>query len=281
MGLLLKYNNDANFTSHHPTNITPMDVIRWRTLNTLLNLWLIVAVVGIVSIRCGLDLHTCTHGQAEEVTLSYLLDYGALKTFAASMLAIGAFAEIVAGLWLWYPLHNNNATTTTTTTQALVLCIRIVHTLAWISSLGVGVFSVRDYRTIHYYFAASLFGLLGVESLLLLAAALQFRMKGMRWTIGVQVVVLVGMCGTFLAFLMTKSGWFEVSSIMICVLNYNFLNYDYMHYDHRYYLDTDVEPWSARGAASIVGAKPHVISDNDDRFSNKSINNYRTTWISK
>lgn len=259
------------------TTTPPADVviIRWRTLNTLINLWLIIAVVGVVSIRCGLDADTCKNGQREEVTLSYLLDYGALRTFAASMLAIGAFAEILMGIWAWYPTTAMRAVAPLV--APLVAMIRIVHTAAWVGALGVGIFTVREHRQIHYTFAAVLFGLLGVESMLLLAAAVRFRIKRFQWTVAFQVLVLIAMSATFVAFLATKSGWFEVSSIMICVLNYNFLNYDCMHYNHVYNLKNEME------LVGVIKYKPNhdmvMIKANGANKANKA--NVLLQWTLK
>ena len=222
----------------------------WVEFNTFSILFLLSTIVSIVAGRCGADPDACSLSD-KNVTLSYLLDYGFLATYASSMMAIGALLQIMSGLFLWFP-HNSGLSVNS---HPLHTSVRVAHTVAYLAAIGVGIFPVRLYRDEHYLFAGTMFGFLGFEAMLLAVCAHSDRLKRYRFTVHIQMMVFIFLMIVFVLFITTEIGWLEILAIMTSICNYSFLNYDRDHIHHEYLIaEIDLFDWrSSENRAESVG----------------------------
>jgi len=198
-----------------------------RKINTYTNAALFIAVMFITASRCLTDPDICDadHNGGESTTLSFIIDKSWLAMFAMAVFTIGCVLHIFMAWWVYYPnepFRWGNMSRESLVT--VVTVIRALHTVVFFHGFLVGIFRVGEEPRVHYGVASVMFSAAGIESLLILYKAWVSRPH--QTSTMLQGVVWVALVSSFITYLVTHVGWFELGSLALLPLFYLFLNYD-------------------------------------------------------
>ena len=198
-----------------------------RKLNKYTNIALFLSILFITASRCLTDPHICDahHSDGESTTLSFIIDKSWMAMFAMAVFTLGCVLHIFMAWWVYYPnepflwekLNKQNTFTT-------VSVIRALHTVVFFHGFLVGIFRVGEEPKVHYGVATVMFSSAGIETLLIVYRAWIVRPKDTSTFI--QIVVWLSLNASFITYLVTEIGWFELGSLALLPLFYMFLNYE-------------------------------------------------------
>jgi len=198
-----------------------------RKLNKYTNIVLFLSVIFIAASRCLTDPHICDahHSEGESTTLSFIIDKSWMAMFAMAVFTLGCVLHIFMAWWVYYPtepfvwneVKKENIFT-------VVTVIRALHTVVFFHGFLVGIFRVGEEPKVHYGVASVMFSSAGIETLFIVYRAWIVRPNDMSTFL--QVVVWLSLSASFITYLVTEIGWFELGSLALLPLFYLFLNYD-------------------------------------------------------
>ena len=198
-----------------------------KKINTYTNVALFIAVVFITMSRCLTDPDICDtdHNNGESTTLSFIIDRSWLAMFAMAVFTLGCVLHIFMAWWVYYPNEpfmwadfNNGSWLN------VVTIIRILHTVVFFHGFLVGIFRVGEEPRVHYGVASVMFSAAGIESLLILYKSSVNRPHQTATIL--QVLLWFILVTSFITYLVTLVGWFELVSLALLPLFYLFQNYD-------------------------------------------------------
>jgi len=198
-----------------------------RKINTYTNIALFLAVIFITASRCLTDPDICDgdHNNGESTTLSFIIDRSWMAMFAMAVFTLGCVLHIFMAWWVYYP--NEPFRWSKINKESLlnvVTVIRALHTVVFFHGFLVGIFRVGEEPRVHYGVASVMFSAAGIESLLIVYRAWASRPHQAATML--QGVVWIALVSSFITYLVTHVGWFELGSLALLPLFYLFLNYD-------------------------------------------------------
>lgn len=197
-----------------------------RKLNKYTNLSLFIAVMFITASRCLTDPHICDahHQDGESTTLSFIIDKSWMAMFAMAVFTLGCVLHIFMAWWVYYPNEPFTWEKSKDNLFTLVTVIRALHTVVFFHGFLVGIFRVGEEPKVHYGVATVMFSAAGIETFLILFRA--WRVRPHESNTLAQFVVYITLSTSFITYLVTEIGWFELGSLALLPLYYLFLNYD-------------------------------------------------------
>tara|TARA_B100001094_G_C18194040_1_gene809328 strand:- start:2505 stop:3398 length:894 start_codon:yes stop_codon:yes gene_type:complete len=198
-----------------------------RKLNTYTNIALLLAVLFITAARCLTDPHICDahHSDGESTTLSFIIDKSWMAMFAMAIFTLGCVLHIFMAWWVYFPnepfvwheIKRENIFTAVTV-------IRALHTVVFFHGFLVGIFRVGEEPRVHYGVATVMFSAAGIETLFILYRS--WILRPHATSTFVQVIVWLTLTCSFITYLVTEIGWFELGTLALLPIFYLFLNYD-------------------------------------------------------
>lgn len=187
----------------------------------------VICVLSIVLARCVM---TDECDDYENTTLSNLLDYKALSYIACALITVISAVQIFVGMKVYYKDENTT----------LVYLFRLFHTITFVAAIGIGIARLGAQVSVHMGFAYVLFISLGIEQVIMLLHRYYFEQGKPRSEQYPRLLVLQAMhIGGFLsliaAFELTDVGWYEVGSICLGLLYFNWASLH--HVGHVYEVD--------------------------------------------
>ena len=225
---ILVVNKKTNVIEYASTTIVHFSRGRAsRKLNKYTNCALFLAVIFITASRCLTDPHICDahHSEGESTTLSFIIDKSWMAMFAMAIFTLTCVLHIFMAWYVYFPnqpfvwndLKRENILT-------LVTAIRALHTVVFFHGFLVGIFRVGEEPKVHYGVATVMFTAAGVETLIIAYRA--WVQRPHETSTFLQMVVWLTLTTSFITYLVTEIGWFELGSLALLPLYYLFLNYD-------------------------------------------------------
>lgn len=198
-----------------------------RKLNKYTNIALLLSVIFITASRCLTDPHICDahHSDGESTTLSFIIDKSWMAMFAMAVFTLGCVLHIFMAWWVYYP--NEPFVWDTISRENIftgVTVIRALHTVVFFHGFLVGIFRVGEEPKVHYGVATVMFSSAGIETLVIVYRAWIVRPNDTSTFL--QIVLWLSLSASFITYLVTEIGWFELGSLALLPLFYLFLNYD-------------------------------------------------------
>jgi len=184
----------------------------------------VIAVLVIILARCSL---TDECNDVKKTSLSNLLDYKALSYIACAFITLISTVQIFVGLKVYYKDE----------TGLLATLFRIFHTITFVSAIGIGIARLGAQVDVHMAFAYVLFVSLGIEQAIMLAHRYtaeqsKNRLEQYPRLFLLQILHLGAYVGFIIAFEFTGNGWYEVASVCLGLMYFNWASLH--HIGHLY-----------------------------------------------